>query len=316
MKKRTTVLLLSLCLILAPRPALARSVDLTAMEFVFQRFEALGAFKKALAWQYLEGAMDSEASLEAFKKTAAFLLNEERRALLEKNGIAFSDIENNLEVLKTWPRKDRFQLMALFREGDRSGIEALNALHAEGPRFADLTGHWAREAVEALARLGLAKGRAPGQFVPGDPVTRAEFAALLVRLAETRYRLPESGEPLLDVAPGAWHEGILRKALAAGILKGDGKGTLRPGDGITRQEMAVMAANTARRLSMDLPNPAFLFTFRDAGSAAPWARDALARLKALGWIKGLTDTELAPGGPVTRAQAAVLLKRMYDTLNP
>lgn len=43
-------------------------------------------------------------------------------------------------------------------------------------------GHWAKESIERLAKLGLLKGDQQGNFNPDGPITRAQLAAVLDRL--------------------------------------------------------------------------------------------------------------------------------------
>src|SRR5690606_36793813 len=56
---------------------------------------------------------------------------------------------------------------------------------AAGTGFKDVKpDHWAGKAIEAAVGKGYFKGYADGTFQPNTTVTRAEFAALLARVAE------------------------------------------------------------------------------------------------------------------------------------
>ncbi|WP_054671071.1 S-layer homology domain-containing protein [Calditerricola satsumensis] len=49
--------------------------------------------------------------------------------------------------------------------------------------FSDVTSnHWAKDAIEYLAIKGILKGRNENFFEPEGKITRAEFAAVLVRI--------------------------------------------------------------------------------------------------------------------------------------
>ena len=52
------------------------------------------------------------------------------------------------------------------------------------PAMDDITGHWAEEDIRRCIGRGLMKGYPDGSFRPDQPVTRAELAAVLQRLAE------------------------------------------------------------------------------------------------------------------------------------
>ena len=43
-----------------------------------------------------------------------------------------------------------------------------------------------------------------------------------------------------------------------------------------------------------------------------WAKDAIAMVKAEGWISGYTDGTFKPDAPITRAEAVSIVNRMFD----
>jgi len=78
--------------------------------------------------------------------------------------------------------------------------------------FSDIGNHWARAAINAVADAGWIYGPAGlgGQFLPDDPISRGETAAVINRMLD---RLPEGLEDLLDgmhiwpdnANPDAWY---------------------------------------------------------------------------------------------------------------
>lgn len=52
----------------------------------------------------------------------------------------------------------------------------------EGSMFSDITNHWACDAIEKMAELGVVNGYEDNTFRPGNPITRAEVAVMLSRL--------------------------------------------------------------------------------------------------------------------------------------
>lgn len=50
----------------------------------------------------------------------------------------------------------------------------------------DITGHWAEKAIRRCIERGLLKGYPDGSFKPDQPVTRAELAAVLKRMEESK----------------------------------------------------------------------------------------------------------------------------------
>ena len=55
-------------------------------------------------------------------------------------------------------------------------------------------------------------------------------------------------------------------------------------------------------------------TVTDGSSIAEYARDAVSALSAVGVINGMDDGSFAPDGITSRAQAAVMIYRVVDTL--
>jgi len=78
--------------------------------------------------------------------------------------------------------------------------------------FSDIDGHWARAAINAVAEAGWIQGQAGlnGTFLPNNPITRAETAAVINRMLN---RLPEGLDDLLEgmrtwpdnANPNAWY---------------------------------------------------------------------------------------------------------------
>ncbi|WP_339372406.1 immunoglobulin-like domain-containing protein [Paenibacillus elgii] len=180
--------------------------------------------------------------------------------------------------------------------------------------FADLRGYWAQADIELLANKRIAEGVTVDAFVPDVPITRAEFASLLVRslgLAEEKKSVP-----FMDVETTDWYAGTVGTAQKAGWINGYEDGTFRPNETITRVEMAAMIAR-AMKFAGKAPqtNLVVLDRFDDATGIADWAKQAAAQLYAAGIIQGTTETTFGPQERATRAQSAVMLKRMLQYLH-
>ncbi|MFD2328238.1 S-layer homology domain-containing protein [Cohnella sp. GCM10020058] len=183
-------------------------------------------------------------------------------------------------------------------------------------RFNDLGKvEWAREAVEALAARGIAEGRDDASYDPSAPVSRADLLLLLVRLLELNADAGAAGgsAAFADVAAGAYYADAVRVGAALGIAGGSGDGRFRPSDAVSRQEAASLIARALRGAGAGLPegDAAALAAFADASAAAAYARPDLAALVGAGLLQG-AGGKLRPQGQLTRAEAAVLLYRVYE----
>lgn len=94
------------------------------------------------------------------------------------------------------------------------GLGFALAATAAAPRFRDVpAGHWASGAIARVAEKGVMPAKAPGAFRPDQPVTRAELAAILVRLIdhlETRGPRKLSDSPAKPHVPRAQTAALAR----------------------------------------------------------------------------------------------------------
>ncbi|RKP56808.1 S-layer homology domain-containing protein, partial [Cohnella endophytica] len=185
--------------------------------------------------------------------------------------------------------------------------------------FADLTGHWAKADVEHLASKLLVNGVTADRFAPDGIITRAEFLALLVRGLGLSVKADEDSSPYADVLASAWYAPAVNSAVANRLATGIGADRFAPNDLITREQMAVIVG---RALTFSghvtggdgrADNPLAAFTDRD--SISSWAKAAVARVSEVGIVKGMEDGRFAPTEYATRAQAALMLKRLLQYLH-
>lgn len=178
--------------------------------------------------------------------------------------------------------------------------------------FADLAGHWAKTDVETLASKLIVNGVSASQFAPDQPITRAEFAALLVR-ALGLEEVKASG--FSDTAAGDWFSGAVGAAQKAKIISGFEDGNFRPNANITREQMVTMIVRALKLGGKEIQaNVQLLEKFADRASISVWSKDAAAQALAAGIIQGTSDSTFAAQDNATRAQAAVMLKRTLQIL--
>lgn len=114
---------------------------------------------------------------------------------------------------------------------------------AVGTGFKDVKpDHWAGKAIEAAVGKGYFKGYADGTFQPNATVTRAEFAALLARVAEGEADVNPAAS-FADLA-GHWSEAEVKRAIALGFVQpSDYPDGFKPNTPITRFEIAKWMAS-------------------------------------------------------------------------
>jgi hypothetical protein len=107
------------------------------------------------------------------------------------------------------------------------------------PTFSDTSGHWAANWIEALKAAGLTGGYPDGTYRPNSPVTRAEMAIFLLKAMNGAAYTPPSASPTFSDTSSHWAANWIEALKAAGITSGYPDGTYRPGNYVTRAEMAV-----------------------------------------------------------------------------
>jgi hypothetical protein len=177
--------------------------------------------------------------------------------------------------------------------------------------FEDTEGHWAREAIDLLSRRLIIRGITSDLFAPDEKVTRAQFAALLVRALGMEEE--SDAQPTFKDVPSAhWGRGAVEAAFRAGLVSGTGQGRFEPERPVTREEMAVMLSRALVKQGLAAKPDAsqvdqLLAGYADQSAVSPWAREGLAACLKSGVIKARSAVELAPKGVATRAEAAVAI---------
>ncbi|GIQ70359.1 S-layer homology domain-containing protein [Xylanibacillus composti] len=177
--------------------------------------------------------------------------------------------------------------------------------------------HYAKDDITKLANKLVVFGTSDTAFETNRNVTRAEFAALLVRSLAIE---PQSGRTSFsDVVAGSWYEPEVKAATEAGLIYGYPDGTFRPNAVISRQELAAMVvramAYAGKGVELtDAQVRAQLAGFTDANQVGGWAVEEMAVAIQSRIVYGMNATTLAPHDNATRAQAAAMISRYLGSI--
>ena len=163
---------------------------------------------------------------------------------------------------------------------------------------------WAEKAINVLSERNVISGDGDGNFRPNDPVTRAEFAKMLI----TAIGGVNEGavSKFTDLDKDAWYYKYVSSAYEAGIVSGVSETEFGVGNPITRQEMAVMISR-ALKIYKEIPITREKIEFTDKDEIADWAKDDVDTLYCTGIMSGLGDGAFEPRSGATRAQAALVV---------
>lgn len=181
--------------------------------------------------------------------------------------------------------------------------------------FTDLSGHWAKSNVERMAGRLIVQGKDTRRFDPQGQVTRAEFAAILVRalgLTPEGSNHQSTGQQVFTDVTTGWYVEPVSIAMNSGLITGHSDGTFRPQGAITRQEMAVMINRAMSLADKEVTlsgQQVGLDKFADQGQIKDWAKDAVAKANYAKIIQGNQFGNFAPQALATRAEAVTMLDR-------
>ena len=174
------------------------------------------------------------------------------------------------------------------------------------PTYGDTAGHWAESSIERWSGHGIIQG-SNGQFDPNGQLTCAQLATILAKL----LKLPAAKDAgFTDNTADAWYYDAINRCAAAGILNGNGDGTVTPEAPITRERAMVMLA---RALGIEPIRKPDLTKYTDAAQVSAYARGYVAALIEAGIVGGVTADELAPQDNINRASTVTILDRAIST---
>ncbi|OMF66215.1 hypothetical protein BK142_29650 [Paenibacillus glucanolyticus] len=179
------------------------------------------------------------------------------------------------------------------------------------PALTDITGHWAESDIQALYDLKLVKGYPDGSYKPDRPVTRAEFVALLIRSLGLKGQYNAAFQDIKN----HWAGDAIRTALAHGIIGGYSSRAFGPDDPITREQMAVMLANSSQLVSLSSSvSGTNLTSFKDQGSISTWAKQQVSDVVENELMNGYPGGSFLPRGLATRAEVAAVIHRFINVI--
>jgi hypothetical protein len=179
--------------------------------------------------------------------------------------------------------------------------------------FKDAANHWAKEAINDMGSRMVISGVGNGMSEPDRDITRAEFAAIIVKALGLK---PGTGDnKFTDVNSSDRYCDYIKTAAEYKIISGYGNGKFGPNDKITREQTLTMIARTMNIIGLKAQfangeMDKLLASFRDAAKSEDYARDSIAVCVKTGIISGRNGNLIAPKENITRAEVAVIVRRL------
>lgn len=163
----------------------------------------------------------------------------------------------------------------------------------DGPQFEDIAGHYAEDDILAMQKAGIIEGMNETAFAPGLQLTREQAAWLCMRAADVTFEIEDwqSAAQSLGMLPqGAEYDG---------------------GAIISREEFAHMLM-CAFRAVYGTPESTGKISFTDSSAISDSYYNEVVSACELGLLAGDTEGTFRPQSGLTRAEAAVAIRRLLE----
>lgn len=184
--------------------------------------------------------------------------------------------------------------------------------------FADIKDKSAemQNAIKLLAAKGIISGTSEQEFSPDKSISRAEVAAIILR---TISKLdPNADGGFGDVFKDDWFYGVAGSSKNAGIITGYEDNTFRGRVVIPKTQIIAVAARVLKE-EMNYNNVTnaeeiLSDNYMDSADIVQWARSDVALATDANMVIMRNDYKFAGNDEMTRGDAAIILKRLFDKL--
>jgi len=181
--------------------------------------------------------------------------------------------------------------------------------------FTDAENHWAKSSINNMGSRMVVNGVGDNKYDPERSITRAEFAAIMVKALGLEPGIGSNG--FSDVDASSWYCKYVQTALSYGIIKRYDDKTFGPNDLITREQAMTMVARAMKITGLDVKLSEgdvsnLLGAYMDAATASDYAKSDIASCIKAGVVTGKTGSTVAPKDYITRAEVAVMAERLLQ----
>ncbi|WP_199246759.1 S-layer homology domain-containing protein [[Phormidium] sp. ETS-05] len=190
--------------------------------------------------------------------------------------------------------------------GARQGTSPTTLPNPNNISFFDVQNHWAASFIQALAEQDIIRGFGDGSFRPEEPVTRAQFAAIIQKaFPQSRIRNPVQ---FADVPASHWAYNAVQTSYGIGFLQGYPGGIFQPEQNIPRAQVLVALSSGLQLTSAAAPNTVLNNYFQDASAIPSYAINQVAAAAEKGIAVNYPNPAfLNPNTIATRAEVAAFV---------
>ena len=194
-------------------------------------------------------------------------------------------------------------LLAVGNDIDPKRISGKVEFVAASFGFRDVQGLWAQPYIEALAAQNIIAGFPDRTFKPDEPVTRAQFAAIVSKAFSPKPQ--RQAVNFKDVTPKFWGYKAIQNAYTGGFVAGYPGGLFEPQQQIPRVQALVSLANG---LNLNAANLNAISIYTDAAQIPNYATGPIAAATQQKLVINYpTPSQLNPNREATRAEIAAFV---------
>ena len=208
--------------------------------------------------------------------------------------------------VRSWQSGAALLTALMFTAGAAAPLVIQAPAQAQTAAFSDVSSdYWAKGFIQELANRGVLSGFPDGSFRPNQPVTRAQFAAM-VRQAFRKSPI-RPAVSFTDVPETYWAIGAVREAYTTGFMSGFPEGNFLPDANISRSQVLVSLANGMSYTANGSVNGT-LQVYSDGNAIQDWARPSIAAATEKQIVVNYPNVQtLNPNRDATRAEVAAVI---------
>jgi parallel beta-helix repeat protein len=175
----------------------------------------------------------------------------------------------------------------------------------------DIKGHWAEGFIQGMVSKGYISGFPDGSFKPEDPLTRAQYAAIIAKAFDLPLKQP--AVQFGDVPAGFWALPFIQKANQMGFISGFPDGSFRPNQNLTRVQaiVSLIGGMSLTGGSLDV-----LTYYLDRAQIPSYATEKVATATQRRIVVNQPNVrQLQPMKDITRAELAALVYQALVAVN-
>lgn len=171
---------------------------------------------------------------------------------------------------------------------------------------------WAKEYIEESAAKGILNGKEEGIYAPEQNISRAEFVTLLVNALELEFVDKKSS--FVDVNEDDWYYDYIVTADSYDLISGIDLYEFMPEESITRQDIVVMLGKALEKF-YDGKIENLEYEFYDLEEMEQYVVPYLTKCLSMKLVSGYEDGTFRPNDYAKRAEAAVVINKLFNRIN-